>query len=53
MAAHAVVAGEQLTLTGLYVSPDETVVRKGAMTGLKADAERLGQMLAEALRKGA
>lgn len=53
VAAHAVVAGEQLTLTGLYVSPDETVVRKGAMTGLKADAERLGQMLAEALRKGA
>lgn len=53
VAAHAVVAGEQLTLTGLYVSPDETVVRKGAMTGLKADAERLGQMLAETLRKGA
>lgn len=53
VAAHAVVAGEQLTLTGLYVSPDETVVRKGAMTGLKADAEHLGQMLAEALRKGA
>ena len=53
VAAHAVVAGEQLTLTGLYVSPDETVVRKGAMTGLKADAERLGQALAEALRKGA
>ena len=52
VAAHAVVAGEQLTLTGLYVSPDETVVRKGAMTGLKADAERLGQALAEALRKG-
>ena len=51
VAAHAVVAGEQLTLTGLYVSPDETVVRKGAMTGLKADAERLGQALAEALRK--
>lgn len=52
VAAHAVVAGEQLTLTGLYVSPDETVVRKGAMTGLKADAERLGQALAETLRKG-
>lgn len=52
VAAHAVVAGEQLTLTGLYVSPDETVVRKGAMTGLKADAERLGQTLADALRKG-
>ena len=52
VAAHAVVTGEQRTLTGLYVSPDETVVRKGAMTGLKADAERLGQALAEALRKG-
>ena len=52
VAAYAVVEGEQLTLTGLYVSPDETVVRKGALTGPKAEAESLGEILADKLKKG-
>ena len=50
VAAYAVTEGTQLTLTGLYVSPDETVVRKGHITGPSADAEALGQALAEQLQ---
>ena len=52
VAAHAVTDGETLTLTGLYVSPDETIIRKGALTGPAAEAETLGKTLAERLRKG-
>ena len=52
VAAYAVTEGTQLTLTGLYVSPDETVVRKGHITGPSADAEALGQALAEQLQNG-
>lgn len=52
VAAYAVTEGTQLTLTGLYVSPDETVVRKGHIAGLSADAESLGQALAEQLQNG-
>lgn len=52
VAAYAVTEGTQLTLTGLYVSPDETVVRKGSITGPSADAEALGQTLAEQLQNG-
>lgn len=52
VAAYAVVEGENLTLTGLYVSPDETVVRKGALTGTKTEAETLGKTLATRLKKG-
>ena len=50
VAAYSVTEGTQLTLTGLYVSPDETVVRKGHITGPSADAEALGQALAEQLQ---
>ena len=52
VAAYAVVEGEKLTLTGLYVSADETVVRRGRKTGEKSQAQALGIALAEALKKG-
>lgn len=46
VAAYATVEGDTLTLTGLYVSPDETVVKKETRTGPKAQAEALGAGLA-------
>ena len=52
VAAYAVVEGEKLTLTGLYVSADETVVRRGRKIGEKSQAQALGIALAEALKKG-
>ena len=52
VAAYAVVEGSQLTLTGLYVSADETVVRRGTKIGEKSQAQALGIALAEALKKG-
>lgn len=53
VAAYAVAEGETLTLTGLYVSPDETVVRKGSLSGPRTAAETLGETLADKLKKGA
>ena len=50
VAAYAEVTGETLTLTGLYVSDDETVIRKGSLTGMKQDAEALGSELAAQLK---
>ena len=52
VAAYAVAEGETLTLTGLYVSPDETVVRKGSLSGPRTAAETLGETLADKLKKG-
>lgn len=52
VAAFAEVEGETLRLRGMYVSEDETIVRKGEVRGSRQDAERLGRMLAETLRKG-
>ena len=52
VAAYAVVEGEKLTLTGLYVSADETVVRRGRKIGENSQAQALGIALAEALKKG-
>lgn len=52
VAAYAVVEGENLTLTGLYVSPDETVVRKDSLSGARTAAETLGKTLATRLKKG-
>ena len=46
VAAFAQVEGDGLTLTGLYVSPDETVVRRGILRGEKTNAEKLGADLA-------
>ena len=52
VAAYAVAEGETLTLIGLYVSPDETVVRKGSLCGPRTAAEALGETLADKLKKG-
>lgn len=52
VAAYAEVVNDTLTLTGLYVSEDESVVRKGACSGRKTDAEALGCALAVQLGKG-
>lgn len=52
VAAYGEVTGENITLTGMYVSEDETVIRKGSCTGKKEDAEALGKGLAEQLRNG-
>lgn len=52
VAAHAVVDGETLTLTGFYVSADESVQRKGTLSGSREQAEQLGQALANKLREG-
>ena len=52
VAAYAVVDGETLTLTGFYVSADESVQRKGALSGPREQAEQLGQTLANQLREG-
>ena len=52
VAAHATVDGETLTLTGFYVSPDETIQRKGSIRGSVPDAETLGRTLARLLQEG-
>lgn len=51
VAAHATVAGDILTLTGFYVSPDETVQRKGSISGGLTEAETLGKTLARLLKE--
>ena len=50
VAAFAQVEGDGLTLTGLYVSPDETVVRRGILRGEETNAEKLGTDLARRLK---
>lgn len=50
VAAYAQVEGEELILTGLYVSPDETVMRRGTTRGRTEDAEALGLRLALELK---
>ena len=52
VAAHAVVEGEKLTLTGFYVSPDERIQRKGSISGGLTEAETLGSTLARILKEG-
>ena len=52
VAAHATVDGETLILTGFYVSPDETIQRKGSIRGSVPDAETLGRTLARLLKEG-
>ena len=51
VAAHATVDGETLTLTGFYVSPDETIQRKGSISGGLTEAETLGKTLARLLKE--
>lgn len=50
VAAYAQTADEKLTLTGLYVSEDETILRRGTKTGDKHQAEALGIELARELK---
>lgn len=52
VAAHATVDGETLILTGFYVSPDETIQRKGSIRGSVPDAITLGRTLARLLKEG-
>lgn len=52
VAAYAEVQGDMLTLKGMYVSDDETQIRKGILCGPKAQAEQLGCALAAQLQKG-
>lgn len=52
VAAYAQVEGETLKLTGLYVSEDETVMRRGTTQGPKESAEMLGTQLALRLKEG-
>lgn len=52
VAAYATRSGDELTLTGMYVSADETLVRKGSISGPARDAERLGRTLADRLKEG-
>ena len=52
VAAHATVDGETLILTGFYVSPDETIQRKGSIRGGVPNAETLGRTLARLLKEG-
>ena len=52
VAAHAVVEGALLTLTGFYVSPDERIQRKGSLSGSVTEAETLGKALARQLKEG-
>ena len=52
VAAHAVVEGEKLTLTGFYVSEDERIQRRGSISGGVTEAETLGSTLARILKEG-
>ena len=50
VAAYAVIEDGLLTLTGLYVSPDGSVVRKGDIIGNPQQAAVLGEVLAQHLK---
>ena len=50
VAAYAQTKDGKLLLTGLYVSPDETVIRRGQAEGLIQEAENLGRELARKLK---
>ena len=50
VAAYAQVTGDDMEITGLYVSPDETVLRRGTTCGPKTQAEALGRALALELK---
>ena len=52
VAAYATVEGDTLTLTGFYVSPDESIRRKGSIRGNCLQAEALGKALALQLKEG-
>ena len=49
LAAHAVLDGDELTVTGLVARPDGSQILKSLRKGPRADAEALGRALAEDL----
>lgn len=51
VAAYAVVSGDTLMLSGLYVD-DGGRIRRGSVTGFRRDAERVGRDLAQSMRAG-
>lgn len=51
VAAHAMLNGKTLTLTGLYVTPSGAMLRRAA-TGPRSEASRLGRELARELLNG-
>lgn len=52
VAAYGTVDGDRLTLTGLYVSEDETVLRRGSLSAPIEGCETLGRTLARKLKEG-
>ena len=52
VAAYATFETDCVTLTGLYVSPDEAVIRRGTLRGPASEAEALGAELARRLKEG-
>lgn len=52
VAAYATADGPLLTLTGLYVSKDEAIQRRGSLTGPRTQAQDLGRSLAHILKFG-
>lgn len=52
VAAFAETEGETLRVTGLYVSPDEKIMRRGSLQGPRENAEALGEALAQKLKEG-
>lgn len=49
VAAHAVLAGDELTLTGLYMDEGRGIRHRGTLTGPRTEAEELGRKLAQEL----
>lgn len=50
VAAHAVITGNDMFLTGLYYSEEKKIFRKKSISGCVSDAVMLGEKLAEELR---
>lgn len=50
VAAHAVITGSDMFLTGLYYSEEKKIFRKKSISGCVSDAVMLGEKLAEELR---
>ena len=53
VAAYAEVQGDNMQLTGLYVTEDESRAARGAVTGRRSEAEALGRTLALQLKQQA
>ena len=51
MAAHAVVNGSEITLSGLYCQEENGLYKKGKICGRVCDAKSLGEQLAEQLEE--